>query len=74
MINRDSIKGEIKQLLIDMRSQDDLDAALEFYSDALSRIISEAILSAEVNVGIGVSTTGSATAQTGFTTTKGRLS
>lgn len=46
----------------------------EEYADNLAAIITNHILTAEVNAGIPVSTTGTAAAQTGNTTSKGSLS
>jgi len=74
MVNQNSIKTSIKQLLLDMRGKDDVEEALEYYATELSSIIVDAILSADVNPGIPVSTTGTAFAQTGSTTAKGSLS
>ncbi len=43
------------------------------FADGMATIIQNAILSANVQIGIPVSTTGSATAQTGATTSIGTL-
>ena len=47
--------------------------SIEDYADKLSKITDKQILTAEVSMGISVSTSGSATAQTGKTTDKGKL-
>jgi hypothetical protein len=67
----------IKQQLIDMtnilKDETDSDAAIEKWSEELAQIITDAILSADVLAGIPVTTAGSATTQTGATTSSGSL-
>lgn len=69
-----TIQAAIRQLLTDMRSKNDETEALDYYSQELAGIIADAILSADVNPGIPVATTGTSVDQTGSTTGPGSLS
>lgn len=70
-------KTIIKQSLIDLenslKTEKDANIAIDKWADSMADIIMKAILSAEVQVGILVSTTGTAVAQTGATTSIGTL-
>lgn len=71
------IKDTIKQAIIDMqdqlKTQTDSDQAIQLSAELLATIIVNAILSADVQPGIPVATTGSSSAQTGATTSTGSL-
>jgi len=47
--------------------------SIEDYADKLAKITDKQILTAEVSIGISVTTSGSATSQAGKTTDKGKL-
>lgn len=72
MLNKVVLKQEIKTLMMDMRTREE--NADEEYADRLATAIDNFVKGAQVNTGIPVATTGSATAQTGFTTGPGTLS
>lgn len=44
-LNKTKIQTEIRELLVEMRTQDNVDESLDFYSDELATIIVDAILS-----------------------------
>ncbi len=71
------IQATIQQALLDMmdvlKTMDDSEEAKTKNAELLSKIIVDAILSADVVAGIPVATTGSAVAQTGVTTSTGSL-
>lgn len=71
------IQATIQQAIIDMidtlKTLDDSEEAKTKNAELLSKIIVDAILSADVAIGIPVATTGSAVAQTGATTALGSL-
>lgn len=65
-LNKDSLKNSIQTLLSDMRTREDVSDS-EF-ATRLADAIDAFVRTGEVGAGIPVSTTGSATAQTGQTT------
>lgn len=71
------VQATIKQALLDMmtelKTMTDTDEAQDKSAELLSKIIMDAIKSADVAIGISVATTGSAVAQTGATTALGSL-
>jgi hypothetical protein len=71
------IQSTIKTALIamsdELKEMDDAEASIEVWADKFSKIIMDAIQSADVMAGIPVSTAGSATAQSGTTTSTGSL-
>ena len=71
-LNKAILKAEIKQIMTDMRTREA--NADDEYADRLSTAIDTFIKTAQVNEGIPVATTGTATAQTGTTTGPGTLS
>jgi hypothetical protein len=72
MLNKVALKAEIEGILTDMRERTEVSDS-EF-ATRLSDAIDTYVKGAQVNTGIPVATTGSATAQTGFTTGPGTLS
>ncbi len=72
MLNKVALKTAIKSLMTDMRTREE--NADDEYADRLATAIDTYVKGAQVNTGIPVATTGSATAQTGFTTGPGTLS
>jgi len=73
MIIQQTIKQSILNMIDVLKTIEDSDQAKEKNAELLAKIIVDAIKSAEVVSGIPVSTTGSAVAQTGFTTGPGSL-
>jgi len=76
-IVKNTIKQAIKQLATNMAANEEglsQEESIDRYASDLAGIIVQAILSADVNPGIPVSTTGSPTAQAGATTAPGSLS
>ena len=71
------IQATIQQAIIDMidtlKTLDDSEEAKTKNAELLSKIIVDAILSADVAIGIPVATAGSATNQRGATTALGSL-
>ena len=67
------LEAEIKNIVQTMRAQTDMAASDDMYAKMLAQAIYNFILTAEVQPNIPVSTTGSATAQTGMTTGPGKL-
>lgn len=70
-LNKDRLKGKIKQAFIaEQTEEDSWDNSVERLSDKIATAVVEEILELTVTVpaGIKVSTTGTATAQTGATT------
>ena len=72
-VQKNVIKDEILKMMDSLSEKENSDDSKEEFAEKLSSIISDAILSAEVVSGIPVSTTGSAAAQTGATTSTGKL-
>jgi hypothetical protein len=72
MLNKAVLKSTIQAIMTDMRTREE-NADAE-YADRLATAIDTYVKGAQVNTGIPVATTGSATAQTGFTTGPGTLS
>ena len=72
MLNKAALKAEIQAIMTDMRTREE--NADSEYADRLATAIDTYVKGAQVNTGIPVATTGSATAQTGFTTGPGTLS
>ncbi len=70
-LNKPALKSGIKALLTEMRTKEE--NADEYFADQLSTLIDSYVKSATVTVnpGITVNTAGSATAQTGTTTSNG---
>ena len=71
MLNVQSLASEILTIMTDMRTRTEIDDS-EF-ANRLAQAIHSFVLDAEVQPGIPVSTTGSASAQTGTTTGTGKL-
>ncbi len=71
-LNKPALKAEIKQILTDMRTR--TENADDEFATRLSDAIDTYVKTAQVDPGIAVATTGSATAQTGTTTAPGTLS
>lgn len=74
MVNTETIKQALLDLQNTMSQVKDSSTSADQWATLMSQVITNAILSAQVNVGISVSTTGTATAQTGLTTSIGKLS
>jgi len=74
---KQTIKTQIRAIIEEMNSGDvtkkDPEVLLDQFCDKLADVIRDAILSADVQAGIPVSTAGSATSQTGATTGLGSL-
>lgn len=70
---RVTLKEDIKHILIGLKDELNQENAIEEYADRLSVAIDKYIRSGKVEIeaGITVQTTGSASSQTGKTTTKG---
>ena len=60
-------------LLALYRQMEEKPMSIQDYADKLSKITNKQILTGEVSMGISVSTSGTAAAQTGKTTEKGKL-
>lgn len=72
-IDQNNIKTEIRSMLQgfkDKTTKEEADTTMDEFSDQLATIIQDAILSSTITVptGIPVATTGTASAQTGATT------
>lgn len=71
-LNKVALKASIRSLLKDMSEREE--PSIDEYADRLSGAIDEFVKSGKVNAGIAVSTTGTAAAQTGQTTSLGTIS
>jgi hypothetical protein len=72
MLNKAALKAEIQTIMTDMRTREE-NADAE-YAQRLADAIDTYVKGAQVDQGIPVATTGSATAQSGYTTGPGTLS
>ncbi len=73
MVSKTIIKQALLDLQNTLKTETDSDTAIDKWASLMSDIISDAILSADVQPGIPVATTGTAAAQTGATTSTGSL-
>jgi len=69
--NTDILKSDIAAALAEQQKK--TDGSGDVFADMLSKAIEKFVSMVQVSSNIPVSTTGSATAQTGFTTAKGAL-
>ncbi|QSW90699.1 hypothetical protein J0383_07785 [Flavobacterium endoglycinae] len=70
-LNKETLKNSLKTVFQQMSTNDSQENSIEVLADRLSTVIYDFVKTAEVQEGQSVSTTGTAAAQTGQTTTKG---
>ncbi|MFH6945106.1 hypothetical protein [Flavobacterium sp. FlaQc-50] len=70
-LNKETLKNNLQTLFQQMSTNNSQENSIEVLADRLSTVIFDFVKTAEVEVGQSVSTTGTAAAQTGQTTTKG---
>ncbi|MEO6176774.1 MAG: hypothetical protein ABIP27_16605 [Flavobacterium circumlabens] len=72
-LDKESLKSSLLSLFQELKTNDNQEDSIEVLADRLSGVIYDFVKTAEVQAGQGVSTTGTAAAQTGQTTTKGTI-
>lgn len=70
-LNKAGLASDILDLMTQMRKETEIDDSK--FANALADVIDKFVKTGEVPAGIAVSTTGSATAQTGATTAPGKI-
>lgn len=72
-LNKENLKNELLAIFTEMQTNNDPQNSVEVLAEKLSAVIFDFVKTAEVKAGQEVSTTGTATAQTGKTTTNGTI-
>jgi hypothetical protein len=72
-LNKENLKNELLAIFTEMQTNNDPQNSVEVLAEKLSAVIFGFVKTAEVQPGQDVSTTGTAAAQTGKTTTKGTI-
>jgi hypothetical protein len=72
-LSKASLKSELLAIFQEMISNDDQQNSVETLAEKLSAVLFDFVKTAEVQAGQDVSTTGTAAAQTGKTTTNGTI-
>lgn len=72
-LDKQVLKNSLLVLFTEMVKNDDQQNSVEVLAEKLATVIFDFVKTAEVKAGQDVSTTGSATAQTGKTTTNGTI-
>ena len=72
-LNKGGLKSSLLALFQEMSTNDSQEDSIEVLAERLSIVIYDFVKTAEVEPGQDVSTTGTAAAQTGKTTTKGTI-
>lgn len=70
-LNKGNLKNSLQNIFEEMCTNDSQENSIEVLADRLSTVFFDFVKTAEVEAGQSVSTTGTAAAQTGQTTTKG---
>lgn len=72
-LNKESLKGSLQIIFQEMSTNDSQENSIEVLAEKLSAVIYDFVKTAEVIAGQDVSTTGTASAQTGKTITNGTI-
>lgn len=72
-LNKEYLKNSLQNLFQEMSTNDSQENSIQVLAERWSTLIYDFVKSAEVKAGQDVSTTGTAAAQTGKTTTNGTL-
>lgn len=72
-LNKENLKNSLQTIFQEMCSNNDQENSVQVLADKLSTVIFDFVKTAEVKAGQEVSTTGTAFAQTGKTTTNGTI-
>lgn len=72
-LNKASLKSSLQAIFQDMSTNDSQENSIEVLAEKLSGVIYDFVKTAEVIAGQDVSTTGTASAQTGKTITNGTI-
>lgn len=72
-LNKESLKSSLQSIFQEMSTNDSLEDSIEALAEKLSAVLYEFVKTAEVQAGQNVSTTGTASAQTGKTITNGTI-
>ena len=70
-LSKATLKTDLKAIFNALKTNEDIEDSIEVFADRLSTVIFDFVKTAEVQTGQTVSTTGTAAAQTGTTTSKG---
>lgn len=72
-LNKATLKNDLKAVFEQLSTNDNQEDSIQVLADRLATVIFDFVKTAEVQAGQDVSTTGTATAQSGKTTTKGTI-